>query len=271
MILAKIIAEKQKELAELKKNQPLAELKELAASMKEKGTPGSVGFTESLSAPGISLIAEIKKASPSRGVIVDNFNPAALARDYQAAGAAAVSVLTDEKFFQGSLQHLSEAAAEIDIPVLRKDFIIDEYQLYRSRIAGAQAVLLIARVLQDKLPELLLSCQQLGLESLVEVHSEEDLKLALGVGAQVIGINNRNLSDFSVDLNTTLTLSRQIPRDRLIIAESGIKTARDIAYLSDQVSGFLIGEALMKADDKSQKIQELFGKTISFSPGGGYH
>jgi len=266
MILTKIISEKRRELIRLKKYQSTAELKEVAINLndknaKERNKMSSPGFAGSLSAPGISLIAEIKKASPSRGIIAESFNPVALAREYQAAGAAAVSVLTDEKFFQGSLEHLREVAAAIDIPVLRKDFIIDDYQLYQSRIAGAQAVLLIARILQEKLPALLTSCQELGLESLVEIHSEEDLELALKSGAKVIGINNRNLSDFSIDLDTTLKLSRQIPRDRLIIAESGISTARDINYLKDRVSGFLIGEALMKSADKSRKIKELFGST----------
>lgn len=263
MILTEIIAEKKKELAELKKYQSPAELKEMAKKTNERlmeqgNKTTSPGFAESLSAPGISLIAEIKKASPSRGVITENFNPVALAQEYQAAGAAAVSVLTDEKFFQGSLEHLREVTAAIDIPVLRKDFIIDDYQLYQSRIAGAQAVLLIARVLKEKLPDLLSGCQELGLESLVEIHSEKDLKLALKSGAKVIGINNRNLSDFSIDLDTTRILSRRIPGDRLIIAESGISTVRDIDYLKDRVSGFLIGEALMKSADKSQKIKELF-------------
>lgn len=275
MILAKIIAEKKNELAFLKKNRPAADLKKQADSMtakKKAGSPGSCpGFAESLSASGASLIAEVKKASPSRGVIAENFNPAALAREYQEAGAAAVSVLTDEKFFQGSLQHLKEVAAEVDIPVLRKDFIIEEYQLYRSKIAGAQAVLLIVGVLQEKLPALLLSCRELGLESLVEVHTEKELQMALGAGAEVIGINNRNLSDFSIDLDITLKLSEKIPEDRVIIAESGITTSRDIASLKDHVSGFLIGEVLMKAEDKSRKIEELFGSISSLTPGGDCH
>ncbi len=271
MILAKIIAVKKKELAALKKTRPPARLKALAAGMTEEKKSGSSGFAESLAAPGISLIAEVKKASPSRGVIAENFNPAILAREYQKAGAVAVSVLTEEKFFQGSLQHLKDVAAEINIPVLRKDFIIEEYQLYQSKIAGAQAVLLIARVLQEKLSDLLISCRELGLESLVEIHTEEELRLALRAGAKVIGINNRNLSDFSIDLDTTRKLSEKIPGDRVIIAESGITTARDIAYLKDHVSGFLIGEALMRAEDKSRKIEELFGNINSLALGSDCH
>lgn len=244
MILDKIITEKNKEVEELKGSR-----KSLKAG---------------LSQPGISLIAEIKKASPSKGIIQENFRPKSQAMTYQKAGVSAISVLTDQKFFQGSNQVLAEVRQVTDLPILRKEFIIDPIQIYQSFFIGADVILLIVAVLDSqKLNEFLSIASQLNLEAIVEVHNQEELETALKTEAEIIGINNRDLTTFDVDLKTTEKLIGYLKStgqrdDYHIIAESGIKTKADIDYLKElNVDGVLVGETLMRADNPAAKIAEL--------------
>ena len=244
MILDKIIKEKEKEVERLKDSRN---------SLKRK-----------LIAPGISLLAEIKKASPSKGLIQEDFNPEKQLAAYEKAGASAISVLTDEKFFQGNNQILKMISLQTELPVLRKEFIIDPIQIYESFFLGADVVLLIVAVLEfQELKNLLNLVSKLKMEAIVEVHNHEEMELALKAGAEIIGINNRNLNTFQVDLQTTENLLKHLEsirnrKDYFIIAESGIKTKSDIDYLRDlNVDGVLIGETLMRADDPAIKIEEL--------------
>jgi len=208
---------------------------------------------------GIKLIAEIKAASPSIGVLREGLDPVALALEYQRAGATAISVLTDEKFFHGSLSNLEEVRKTVDLPLLRKDFIIDNYQLYEARVAGADAVLLIARLLDKKTLETFLELAgQLGLACLAEVHTEEELKKVLDTRARLIGINNRDLDTFKVDLSTTLKLLPLVPVDRIVVSESGIHNRKDVQCLEEAgVRAILVGEALVRSKDVASKIKEL--------------
>lgn len=213
-------------------------------------------------ADDIRIIAEVKKASPSRGVIRDDFDPLGLAREYEANGATAVSVLTEEAYFQGSLEYLRLIKEKTGLPVLRKDFIIDEYQIYEARSAGADAVLLIAAILDEKaLKNFLRLTETLGMAALVEVHDEEEIKKALQAGATLIGVNNRDLKTFKVDINTTIRLLPLVPKDKIVISESGISEHADILLLKKAgASAFLIGEALVKERDAGKKLRELLGK-----------
>lgn len=244
MILDKIIAEKKLEVAELKKSQH---------SLKEK-----------LAEAGISLLAEIKKASPSRGIISPDFKPAEQLQDYQKAGAAGISILTDRKFFQGDEKILRELRKLTELPLLRKDFIIDKLQIYQSFFMGADVILLIAAVLSPaELHDFLALAKSLNLEAVVEVHSLEELKQVVKTDAEIIGINNRDLNDFTVDLQTTSELSSELEKmgrrdDYYLIAESGIKDKKDIDFLKKiGVDGVLIGEALMKAKSPAAEIKKL--------------
>lgn len=244
MILDKIIIEKKKEVAKLKKQK---------VSLKEK-----------LQKDKLSLLAEIKKASPSKGLIQKNFNPEAQLKAYQKAGADCISVLTDQKFFQGSNEILREVRGLTKLPILRKEFIIDPLQIYESFFIGADVILLIAAVLEiEELKNMLKLTKKLNLEAVVEVHNEKELKYVLKTDAEIIGINNRNLNDFTVDLKTTEKLLKIIEnkgmRDQYyLIAESGIKTKDDIEYLRKlSVDGVLIGETLMRAENPEAKIREL--------------
>ncbi|MEM7145557.1 MAG: indole-3-glycerol phosphate synthase TrpC [Verrucomicrobiota bacterium] len=207
----------------------------------------------------LSLIAEVKKASPSAGVIAENFDPVTIAKAYAAGGANAISVLTDEKYFQGSLAYLSQIKNAVDIPVLRKDFIIHEVQIYEAVVSGADAILLIVAALeQDQYLALLEKAQTFQLDVLVEVHDREELDRALDSDAQIIGVNNRNLKTFEVDLQTTENLSEEIPNDFVFVSESGIKTAGDARLVkSCGADAILVGETLMRADDIESTIQEL--------------
>jgi indole-3-glycerol phosphate synthase len=208
------------------------------------------------------IIAEVKKASPSKGVIRADFDPVAIARRYEEAGASAISVLTEEKFFQGSLAYLTACRDAITIPVLRKDFIIDEYQITEARAAGADAVLLIAALLDtDTLRAFREQAESIGMSALVEVHDENELESALSSDAMIIGINNRNLQTFQVSLETTYRLVKGIPSDKTIVSESGIATNDDLQRLADAgVHAALVGESLMRAGDPGQKLMELMGK-----------
>ena len=211
--------------------------------------------------PGIGVIAEVKKASPSAGVLRADFDPVAIARIYEASGASAISVLTDEPFFQGKLTYLSDIRRSVSLPVLRKDFILDRYQLVEARLAGADAVLLIAEILPGaELAALLREVHALGMQALVELYDCDNLSRVIDAGASIIGINNRNLRTFQTSLDHTLDLLPAIPRDRCIISESGIRTRDDMLRLQQAgVHAVLIGETFMRAADIGQKLRELTG------------
>ena len=211
------------------------------------------GFREALvSDPGVSIIAEVKKASPSKGLLCSNFDPVSIAEDYQAGQARAVSVLTDEKFFQGNLEFLPQIRKEIDLPLLRKDFIIDHFQVEEARLWGADAILLIVAALDDSmLSELMAHTREKGIDPLVEVHNEHEMERALAANADFIGVNNRNLEDFSVSLETTFRIRKALPREIPLVSESGISTPDDIKRLLDAgITAALIGEALVKSEDR---------------------
>jgi len=216
-------------------------------------------FAAALSAPSLNVIAELKKASPSRGVIRADFDAQSLAAVLASAGAAALSVLTEEEFFQGSLTNLRTARRVVTVPVLRKDFIVDPWQVWEARSADADSFLLIVAILADsQLAELLAAGRELGMEPLVEVHSREELQRALSAGARIIGVNNRDLRTFTVSLQTSLDLIREIPRDRIAVSESGLHAAADLARLRDAgFHAFLIGESLMQAPDPAAALRSL--------------
>lgn len=207
-----------------------------------------------------AVIAEIKKASPSKGVIRQDFDPAAIAQSYQQHGAACLSVLTDKDFFQGSEDYLQSARSACSLPVIRKDFIIDPYQVLEARAINADCILLIVAALDDEeLQALFNQAHQLGMDVLMEVHDDEELQRALATGARLIGINNRNLRTFETSLSTTIDMLDKIPDDRIVVTESGIHTAEDVKLMREHnVHTFLVGEAFMKADDPGRKLAELF-------------
>ncbi|MBM9538510.1 indole-3-glycerol phosphate synthase TrpC [Desulfobulbus alkaliphilus] len=251
MILDTIVARKYEEVAALKRRG----LPEMGASL---GPPR--GFLKALtSASGVAIIAEAKKASPSKGVIQPDFDPVRIARAYSKGGAHCLSVLTDVDFFQGSLDYIPLVRAEVSLPVLRKDFIIDPLQIEEAHAVGADAVLLIAAILStDQLQEYRLQAESLGLDVLVEVHDERELESALSAESRLIGINNRNLNDFSVSLETTFRLMREIPGEIPVVSESGIATAADMKRLREAgVTAVLIGESLMRAGKQDQLLREF--------------
>ena len=257
MILEKIVNDTRLKLETSKRSLPVEELKKMT-----KKQPPPLDLASALSGDDVKLIAEIKKASPSRGVIRHDFNPVEIAQLYAANGAAAISVLTETDHFKGSLVYLEEikdALGDSKIPLLRKDFIFDPYQIYQSRAYGADSLLLIVVILKpDELKELLSLSHKLGMKCLVEVHNEAELEVALGSGAKIIGINNRDLTTFEVDLNATERLKPLIPSDRIVVSESGIKSSGDMAKLRKWgVNAALIGEALMSAPDIAVKMKEL--------------
>jgi indole-3-glycerol phosphate synthase len=239
-------------------------LDKIAASTRARlaGMKTESSFAQALRSPGLSFICEIKRASPSKGVIAADFPYREIAREYEAAGAAAISVLTEPAFFQGSTVYLQEIARESRIPCLRKDFIIDEYQIYEAKFLGAAAVLLICALLDEKsLSAFLATAQSIGLAALVETHNEREVETAVKSGARIIGINNRDLQTFSVDLDVTRRLSRLIPDNLVKVSESGICSPDDVRRVRDcGVDAVLIGESLMRARDKKQYLAELAGK-----------
>ena len=253
-ILDKIVAEKKHEVEQQKLSLPLSVLKEHPALRK---TPRD--FALALSGDGLKLIAEVKKASPSKGILCPDFNPVALARTYAQSGAAAISVLTEVNHFQGSLEYLAAIREEVSIPLLRKDFIFDPYQVYESAAFGADALLLIAAILsREQLEEMLALSRSLGLSCLVEVHNEKELEKVLQSDSEIIGINNRDLNTFTVDINTTRRLRPLIPEGRIVVSESGINNRDDIKKLKEcGVNDVLVGEALVTADNIQAKIVEL--------------
>jgi indole-3-glycerol phosphate synthase len=249
-ILNRILARKAEEVAERRARLPEAELIARIADLPD--TRGFAAAIEEKIAAGLpAVIAEVKKASPSKGLIRTNFDPAAIARSYVAAGAACLSVLTDSDFFQGSEAFLQQAREACSLPVLRKDFIIDAYQVYEARAIGADCILLIVSALDDDvLLQLSLLAADLDLDVLCEVHDEEELERALAVPVPLIGVNNRNLRNFETSLETSLTLQGMIEYDRILVAESGIHTPEDVARLREGgIQAFLVGEAFMRAED----------------------
>jgi len=257
-ILKKIVEEKWREVETCKQEVPISRLidnskddiREFADAIEARSSQGLP-----------AIVAEIKKASPSKGVICHNFEPVSIACSYENAGATCLSVLTDVSFFKGSNQYLENARAAVSVPVLRKDFIVDPYQVYESRCIGADCILLIVSILEpsslNQLYELGIS---LGMDVLVEVHDEAELEMALEVSPRLLGINNRNLRTFDVNLQTTLNLLTKIPRGTLIITESGIHTRENVEMMMDNdVYGFLLGEALMKEENPGEKLKSIFG------------
>jgi indole-3-glycerol phosphate synthase len=261
MILSHIIEEKEKEVSGKKDKIPLTDLKSALA----KFSVSRLDFKKAVSQEGMNLIAEIKKKSPSRGILRKDFKPVEIALDYAVSGAKALSVLTDGKFFGGDITIIMSIKKEVNLPVLEKDFIIDEYQIYEARLAGADAILLIADILSmDQLRRFTDISRQLGMDAVCEVHTEEDLAKALEINAQIIGINNRNLQDFEVDLQTTPRLIRHIPHGTITISESGIKSYEDVMYLKSLgVNAVLIGETFMTAGDIISKVREVMGTHVS--------
>jgi len=257
MILDDIVKDKKQEVEARKYSLPISRLQKMALN-----TSPPLDLYSALVGRGIALIAEVKKASPSRGILCPDFNPISIARAYAESGVAAISVLTESKYFQGSLDHLeyiSCALGSIRPPLLRKDFIFDPYQIWESRAFGADAVLLITAILgSHKLYELLSLSKKLNLSCLVEVHNEAEVKIALESGAQIIGINNRDLNTFQVDISTTEKLRPLIPPDRLVVSESGIHEQRDILRLRKiGVNAVLVGESLVTSNNIRSKIREL--------------
>ena len=258
-ILKKIISRKKEEIQESMNRVPIERMIELSANGNNPR-----GFYNALNIKVLNhqsaIIAEIKKASPSKGVLRENFEPVEIAKSYEVGGACCLSILTDRDFFQGDPQYLIKARAAVSIPVIRKDFIINSYQVYESRAIGADCILLIASCLDDgELKNLSDLATSLGMDSLIEVHDHEELSRALKLDLPLLGINNRNLRNFEVTLQTTIDLLSQISDDKLIITESGIKTKKDVELMhQNNVFGFLIGEAFMREVNPGQKIKELF-------------
>ena len=260
-ILKKIIQRKWQEIAERSKKISIDDLK------KQAGTASPCrGFVDSMAvkieAGKPAVIAEIKKASPSKGLLRKNFQPAEIAKSYAQGGAACVSVLTDQDFFQGSEEYLQQARQACNLPVIRKDFIIDPYQVYEARAINADCILLIVAVLErSKLNELAELAHELEMDVLIEVHDAQELEIALTIDVRLMGINNRNLRTFETRLETTIELLNQIPDDRIVVTESGIHTTEDVILMKNaNVNAFLVGEAVMRADDPGQAITVLFGE-----------
>ena len=253
-ILRKIVEHKKRELSEKKTKFNLTVLREEAEKLKVP-----YDFKEALSGEGINIIAEVKKASPSKGVIREDFDPVEIAKAYERGGAKAISVLTDEKFFQGSPFYLRQVAEAVKLPVLRKDFIIDEFQIYGAKALGASSYLLIAAILSDsELKDFIDLGRELGMEPLVETHTEEEVERALKAGAEIIGVNNRDLKTFTVSLSTTLKLLPLIKSEgKLSVSESGIKGKEDLIMLKEAgVDAFLIGETLMRSENPEALLKE---------------
>ncbi len=256
-ILDKIVASKRREVAAAKERVTEAELER-----RLDGLPRALDFRAALErGPGVGVIAEVKKASPSAGILRADFDPVAIARTYAANGACCLSVLTDEPFFQGRLSYLRDIRAAVNLPLLRKDFILERYQLLEARLAGADAVLLIAEILDgEALPRLLRQADELGLQALVELYERPNLRRVLDAGARLIGVNNRDLRTFVTRLEHTLEIATELPPGVCMVSESGIRTRADVERLAaGGVRAILVGESLMRADDVGMKLRELIG------------
>lgn len=261
MILEEIAARTVQRVAEEKNTVPLSEMKKRAEAMDDNtGFP----FKKALSGSEISFICEVKRASPSKGLIAPDFPYLDIARDYEKAGASAISCLTEPFWFKGKDEYLTEISQAVKIPVLRKDFTVDEYMIYQAKTLGASAVLLICSILsKEQLSEYLGIAHSLGLSALVEAHDEEEVRTALAVGAGIIGVNNRDLRTFTVDINNSARLRKLVPPEVLFVSESGIKTAADIEALrSNGTNAVLIGETLMRSPDKKAALDELRGHAL---------
>ncbi|MFI3116015.1 MAG: indole-3-glycerol phosphate synthase TrpC [Clostridia bacterium] len=253
------IAEKTKERIEKEKKMlPLEEIKKKALSLDVKN---DFPFEKALKKDDMAFICEVKKASPSKGIIAEDFDPLQIAKDYEKAGADAISCLTEPFYFKGQDEYLVEIAKNVKIPVLRKDFTIDEYMIYQAKIMGASAILLICAILDDKtLQNYFDIAESLGLSVLVEAHTTEEITSALKIGARIIGVNNRNLKNFHVDLNNSINLRKLVSNDIIFVSESGIKTAEDIKLLANNnTNAVLIGETLMRSDNKKRILDDLRG------------
>lgn len=259
MILEQIVNSTRKSVAKRKSRKSLADLEKTISSL-----PSPKDFTSASQGESIRLIAEIKRASPSKGLLCPNLDAASLARTYSQSGAAAISVLTESEYFLGSFADLEAVRHEVDLPLLCKDFIVDQYQIYEARSHGGDAVLLIAAILtQDELKSLSEMAHTLGMAALVEVHNRQELEKALQVSPKIIGINNRNLVDFSVDLETTFKLRSLIPTGVIVVSESGIRTRDDVLRLQEAgANAILVGEVLVTSPDPTAKIGELLGKQV---------
>lgn len=289
MILDDLVAATKKRLITEKNDIPFDKMKEMALNIRSmelnesradktnetelkeseapevkasKSVASEYRFTKALEGPGIHFICEVKKASPSKGIIADNFPYIDIAREYENIGADCISVLTEPDYFKGNINYLKDIQESgVNTPLLRKDFTIDEYMIYQAKVYGASAILLICAILDDKkLKEYHELATSLGLSVLVEAHDEDEVRRALNINARIIGVNNRNLKDFTVDLGNSLRLRKLVPEDKIFVAESGIKTENDMIRLRDAgVNAVLIGETMMRADDKRGMIKRLKG------------
>lgn len=258
MILDKIVESTKIRVARLYETEDVGKIKSEAIKLAEKDN-NKFCFERQLRTESIEFICEVKKASPSKGLIAKNFDFVNIAKEYEKAGASAISVLTEPDYFLGSPKYLNEISKNVSIPLLRKDFIIDEIQIYEAKTIGASAVLLICAILEEKqMKEYIKLADSLGLSALVEAHDEEEIDLAVKCGARVIGVNNRNLKDFTVDINNSVRLRKLVDREIIFVSESGIKTPNDIKRLADNnVNAVLIGETLMRSEDKAGMLKEL--------------
>lgn len=257
MILDTIVAHKREELKRDREQTPLQTLENQIPDL-----PPTRDFKAALAALGaVNLIAEVKKKSPSKGIIRKDFDPVEIAKAYAKNGASAISVLTDHEFFGGDLSYLNKIRNAIDLPLLRKDFTVDEYHIYQARVAGADAVLLIVAILSPaQLREFIGVSKHLSLAALVEVHTQAEMEIALDVGAEIIGINNRNLKTFHTDIATSFHLRKSIPNDIIVVSESGIYTREDVIRLGEaDMDAILVGESLMRSTDIGSKVRELLG------------
>lgn len=240
-----------------KQEMSLEEIKQKALSLPK----GGFEFEKALKKNDVAFICECKKASPSKGIIAEEFDYLRIAKEYEQAGADCISVLTEPKWFLGKNEYLKEITENVSIPCIRKDFTVDEYMIYEAKCLGAAAVLLICAILsEEQIKEYIGICDELGMSALVEAHDENEVQMAIRAGARIIGVNNRNLKDFSVDQNNSKSLRQLIPEDVIFVSESGIQSAEDIEALRQaKVDAVLIGETLMRAEDKTQKLRELKG------------
>ena len=258
MILETIAQANVKRYNDIKAQIPLENVKNQALSLN---CDTDFPFEQALKNDGMSFICEVKKASPSKGIIAEDFPYVEIAKDYERSGASAISVLTEPQWFKGENAYLEEISKNVSIPLLRKDFTVCEYQIYEAKLIGASAVLLICSLLDtETIREWIKLCDTLGLSSLVEAHTEDEVKSAVSAGARIIGVNNRNLRDFTVDITNSIRLRNLVPSEILFVAESGIKTRADVAELENAgVNGVLIGETLMRSKDKKAMLDELKG------------
>lgn len=259
-ILNQIASDTRIRIEEEKKKVSMQELME-----QVKKVPVCPSFYDALKKDGMSYICEVKKASPSKGIIAHEFPYLDIAKEYENAGARAISCLTEPKYFMGSDQYLKEITSTVSIPVLRKDFTIDSYMIYQAKVLGASAVLLICSILNDEeLQEYLELTHLLGLDALVEAHDEQEVKRALQAGAKIIGVNNRDLKTFTIDMNNSIKLRKLAGKDVVFVSESGIKTSEDIRLLyENEVDAVLIGETLMRSSNKKEMLEELNGEPLS--------